>query len=132
MTDGNELNTSNHGEPDGPDALPEKVSRRFPGEFDLAALHRLHEAGLKQEFGRSPRKALPLGVPWEEVFMHDLTDEMDRKCERGDWQRDGTSYRLSWRGAYRCTWAELPPMKGRRHRRFRAQAEHYRAAYAGR
>lgn len=129
LADGRELNTSNHSEPDPPDALPENVSRRYPGENDLSRLHRLHEACLKHEFADSKRQPLPADRPWEEVFLEDLIDEMDRKCDRGFWQRDGAAYRLSLVGAMRCTWAELPPFKGPRHRRLFDQAERWRAEY---
>lgn len=131
LVDGRELNTSDHDSPDPPDHLPEKITRRYPHLHDRATLWQLHLAALDHEMPNASLKPIPLDRSWEDLLIEMLTQDMDRKCERGAWARVGSMYRMTLRGAYPNTWAELPPFKNWRRRRLVKQAAGWREKYLG-
>ena len=48
----------------------------------------------------------------EAILIHEMERELRRKAERGLWREPISSvFKLSLRGAYLMTWAQLPPMK---------------------
>ncbi|MEM6506357.1 MAG: hypothetical protein AAF711_13025 [Planctomycetota bacterium] len=79
---------------------------------DPARLYRYHEFWMAEQALNGTRTPIPVDKTPKAILIHEMERELRRKADRGLWREPSPSvFKLSLRGAYLMTWAQLPPVK---------------------
>ncbi|MEX0775695.1 MAG: hypothetical protein WD042_08260 [Phycisphaeraceae bacterium] len=128
LTDGISVHTNNGISLPTVGDNPGKVLFWCPGQADPRALWRAHQALLQNRARGCALRPLPMQQDAATFLEAEITREMQKKTARGWWRRDeaGGKYRLTLKGAYLMTWAEMPPVRQIRRARLRRASEQTR------
>ncbi|MBX2850727.1 MAG: hypothetical protein KTR15_03155 [Phycisphaeraceae bacterium] len=77
-----------------------------------AELYRYHEFWMAEQALNGTRTPIRMDQTPQAILIHEMERELRRKTGRGLWREPSPSvFKLSLRGAYLMTWAQLPPVK---------------------